>query len=347
MRCLGIDIGGSSVKVALLDMPNGQHCAHARSDSYSQPDIESLTRAVATAVGTCVTSRLAEDEPIGRVGVCLPGLYDAGRGCLTRATNLPALEGVDLDAFLRAALRAGFRKTPAGLKNTPMASGETLGPMTLTITTDTQAGALDIVSAERLIGRVLCLSLGTGVGASVLDIPAESGALPTPLWVSGATPGHIGQLDVGLDETPPADAGAARGTLESYIGLAALRRTGAARDIEALMQPRAGAGAGADACCADKEHLALPQSLEDPMRALARALRICHAIYRPDHIRLAGGVGVALAPWLGILRARIKNGLTPLARENWSLGIAEDGFCAARGAARDAARGAARGVTRA
>ena len=101
-----------------------------------------------------------------------------------------------------------------------------------------------------------------------------------------------------------ADGGA--GSLEAYIG----GRTLAGRDPATL-------------------------SIDDPpIKALVRALRICHALYRPNEIALLGGVGIRLPHLERPLYERISKRLTKLARGDWRLGFGEDDFHAARGAAR-------------
>ena len=73
-----------------------------------------------------------------------------------------------------------------------------------------------------------------------------------------------------------------------------------------------------------------------PMRALARAIRIGHAIYRPHHVCLAGGIGNALAPLLVELQTAISLNLTCIARPNWTLTSGDSDFHAAIGAAKAA-----------
>jgi hypothetical protein len=72
----------------------------------------------------------------------------------------------------------------------------------------------------------------------------------------------------------------------------------------------------------------------EPARALARAIRVAHAIYKPDHVRLLGGVGLALARLGGGWRDLVARDLTCVARPNWSLGYARHEHHAAAGAAR-------------
>jgi hypothetical protein len=76
-----------------------------------------------------------------------------------------------------------------------------------------------------------------------------------------------------------------------------------------------------------------------PLSALVRALRIAHAVYLPERIVLLGGVGIRLRPLLGEMRERIADGLTTLARPDWTLEAGESDFHAARGAAWMAGRG--------
>ena len=70
------------------------------------------------------------------------------------------------------------------------------------------------------------------------------------------------------------------------------------------------------------------------MRALARALRCAHALYRPQRIALLGGVGVRFGRHVPALRAMTADGLTVLARPGWTLETGDDDHHAARGAAR-------------
>ncbi|MFI4897384.1 MAG: ROK family protein, partial [Phycisphaerales bacterium JB059] len=158
---------------------------------------------------------------------------------------------------------------------------------------------------EPVSGRLLTLAMGTGVGACVLDHGR-------PVTLDGRSVGHVGQLDVSLDPEAPLGPDGGRGSLEAYVGAPALR----ARFGEDLAPALAGLEAS------------------DPaLRALARALRICHAIYTPDHVRLCGGVGAMLASALPLLRSLVERDLTLVARERWSLACVDDLHLGAKGAA--------------
>ena len=293
---LGIDVGGTSVKAALLDAPdaNGRRRVAwvGKSDRYAKPDAAALRAAIAGAVA----GRL-DGVAVGAVGLCVPGLMDLSTRRVTLAVNVPGLVGLPLDTLAADALRL-----PA----------DAIGPTT--VLNDGAATAADLAATRPLAGRVLVLALGTGVGAAVLDnVGSNETPYGVPLIVEGTSPGHLGQLDVTLDDAPPVpvapDGG--RGGLEGYVGAPALH---------ARYGPRV-------------PYDRLDESAP-PLRALARAVRIAHALYRPDHIYLAGGVGLRLAPALPVLRRLVDADLTSVARRTCAIACADHDHHAAQGAAR-------------
>jgi len=310
MRALGLDIGGTSVKAAALDIPPHPHPqatpagrtpqtrALATSDRYARPDRPALIRAIRQAVAT-----VAPNPAIFHaVGLCVPGRRDAAGSTVLASVNVPGLVNQRLDQLLLDALD----------HPTPLTA----------ITSDAHAAALDIAATlppapDGPPHRLLALSLGTGVGACVLDDLA-------PLHVSGSSPGHLGQIDVSIptgDGVIPIAPDGGRGGLEAYIGLPALL---------------ARLGPPADTAL-DRLHA------DDPgLLALARALRISHAIYRPHTIALLGGVGVRLQRFHTVIHALVNDHLTSIARPGWRLTFGADDHHAARGVARLAAASAAR-----
>lgn len=279
---LGVDIGGTSVKVSVRT--DGQFVHAGQSPFYAKPTRDELLAAIHAAVENV--------RDVDAVGLCVPGLLNDDRTQVTLAVNVPGLVGVRLDELVPRALGlSGSRPT--------------------TVCNDALAAAHEVYTSRQLRGRLLVLTLGTGVGGAVIDDNCQ------PLRVDGDSPGHIGQLDVsipGHDFTGP-DGGA--GGLEGYMGVAALRRD-YGTDF-----PRAIASFTGD---------------EPPILALVRATRICHAIYRPQHVCLCGGIGIRLRHLLPQVRRRIADRLTSLARPGWTLDCGTDDFHAARGAAQLAAR---------
>jgi predicted NBD/HSP70 family sugar kinase len=276
---LGIDIGGTTIKVAALR--EGEVLWTSRSARYSRPTSDQLVDAIRQAC-----EKLS--DPVGKVGLCVPGIMDEAKREVTVSTNVPGLVGVPLPDLVTNAI---------GLTG-----------VTPVVVNDANATGYDIYMTRQPIGRLLTIAIGTGVGASVFDDGK-------PLFVDGESPGHIGQVDVAIEGTRVTGPDGGRGGLEGYLGTRALR-----------------ARYGPDASSKIRPGHA-------PFRALVRIIRICHAIYRPAHICLAGGTGIRLGHLLEPLKEAVDTGLTNIARKDWALFVAESDFHAAVGAARIAASG--------
>lgn len=280
MISLGIDIGGTSIKAAVMN--DGTTLWTGRSAPYRLPSSAELMEAL---------RRLLSDAPgdVSSIGLCVPGLLDAASRRITQSINLPCLNDVALDEFVGSALADPKNPSPS-----------------LVLLTDVQGAAADIYWSRRLSGRLLLIALGTGVGACVWD---EGG----PLRVDGESSGHFGQLDVSLEGAAAIGPDGGRGSLEGYVGSAALR---ARYGDDFASQP------------------SWLNIHEPPLQALARAIRIGHAIYRPHCVCLVGGVGLGLRPSVAALRELICVDLSRIARADWVLECGHDECHAARGAAR-------------
>lgn len=280
MLSLGIDIGGTSVKIAAVE--DGRTVLTGQSPFYARPDTASLIRAIKAAVAGRVTK-------VDTAGICVPGLLDREKRMITLSVNVPGLMNIVLDDLVAQALDG---KVPH-----------------LTISSDAVASAYDVMDSRKLQGRVFALAIGTGVGAAVLD---EGGV---PLQVSGSSPGHFGQIDVTLPDEPDVigpDGG--QGSLEGYLGVGALKKRYRVEDLGTVLPKLTAADA--------------------PIRALARALRIAHGIYRPQHQLLLGGLGTRLKHVVPDLKKLVGTNLTRVAREGWTLEAGDSDFHAAQGAAK-------------
>jgi predicted NBD/HSP70 family sugar kinase len=299
MRALGIDVGGTSVKMALIESAESSHIGSGgggtkaiwlgQSSFYAKPDAARLREAM----------REAQTGAIGRVdavGICVPGILNEARDTVTLSINVPGLMNLPLAELVESAL--GPEARGAKVQN------------------DALSCATDVIEMFDLDGRTMLLALGTGVGAGVIDRLADGGL--RPLEVSGASPGHIGMIDVTCDDPPTIGPDGGAGSLEGYLGVPALRKRFGV-DINPSL-----ANLPAD---------------DVVIKALSRAIRIGHAMYRPNHVVLAGGVGVRLSPHLDVLRKRVETHLTSVARPGWTLRTAADDHHAARGAARRALEG--------
>lgn len=270
---LGIDVGGTSVKVAACI--DGVWRT-AQSDRYEKPGRAALAGAIRAA-----WDALGIEHSPDRVGLCVPGIAAADGRSIEVAVNVPGLEGWDL---------AGMVCESLGLED-----------CTIQRTTDAAAALIDWQASTGASGRSLGIAIGTGVGLCVMD------GATVVAWTGGGA-GHLGQVDVTVGDAADAPVGpdGGRGGLEAYVG---------ARAVEAAGGIDLAFAAGAPA-----------------VEALARAIRICHAVYRPDSVVLLGGIGIRLRSHPA-LDAMIRADLTSVARPGWKLTYGADDYHAARGAA--------------
>ena len=276
MTQLGIDIGGTSVKLAATQ--KGDTLWTSQSAFYTRPDTGQLVEAIRSAAA----GRVGEVE---FAGLCVPGLYDATQRMITASVNVPGLMGIKLDDLISKALGGGIRQ--------------------LKIINDAVATATDVVVARSLHGRVVSIALGTGVGMGVIDDGV-------PLFVDGASPGHIGQVDCSIEGHPVIGPDGGAGSLEGYIGVPALAKRYGSTEV-----------------------FLTKTTVEDaPIKALIRAIRICHGIYRPHHFLLVGGIGTRLRRLLPEIKRACDTNLTSIARPGWTLSAGDHDFHAALGAAR-------------
>ncbi len=208
---LGVDIGGSRVRVGLV-AADGRLIASTAEPLPPAGQPEQLARLIAKQVETLATVRGGEPAA---VGVALPGLWDCRTGRMQRALNLPALEGINVRELLEAAV--GRR---------------------LWLDTDVNAAAWGQWAASRpRPQRMVYLSLGTGVGGSaILD-----GRIVRHTR-GGA--GHFGFLVVDTSPDAPTDPSGVPGSLSAILSGPALDaarrqaagRPGARTGPEAVMQ---------------------------------------------------------------------------------------------------------------
>jgi len=276
MTSLGIDVGGGSVKLALLQ--DGRTLWTAQSGRYADPSADDIVVAIRAALA-------GRGEGVDRIGLCVPGILDEQQTRIALSVNLPKLNGLPLADIAAAALE----RRPAALR----------------IMNDTTAAAYDIYLGRRLSGRLFLMVLGTGVGVAVMDAAG-------PLRVDGDSPGHFGQMDVSIEGCPIVGPDGGAGSFEGYIGAPALAKA-------------YGNGPGA----LDALDVADPAG-----KALVRAIRIAHAMYRPHHVVVAGGVGIRLGRLRDLLQAAVNDQLTRIARPEWKLSFGEHDFHNAAGAAR-------------
>jgi glucokinase len=193
---LGIDIGGSSVKLALIR--DGAEPQTLRGEPHEMPALELLTSRIQATFDSLLAQAGLSRDAVGAVGVCVAGPMD-NAGVIEMAANVPSLAGVSIPDWTEQTLGLGVPVVPATDANSAAACEHRRNPMS---------------------GRTLYLSLGTGVGGAVLDDGR-------PVIITRGTSGHFGHMDVsGGEPDAPTTPGAGRGALEAYVGFRTLEAGG-------------------------------------------------------------------------------------------------------------------------
>jgi glucokinase len=253
-RYLGLDLGGTNLKWAVVEHANGAWTAlaHEQVPTRTVPDPERIPDTVVAQLGEVAVRAIAEHGPVLSVGIGVPGLYDPATGRTRFLVNVPGpwaghpvaspvSEAVGVPAFLINDARA------FGLAELRLGAGR---------------------GAESMIG----LTLGTGVGGVLaIDGRVHQG--------HDGTAGEIGHQTI--DPDGPWCGCGNRGCVEAYARadqIAAACGTETAE--EAVRAARAG----------DQRAIS---GLRDVGRYLGIAIANMIAVVAPDRIVIGGGVSAA------------------------------------------------------
>jgi glucokinase len=189
VKALGIDIGGTNVKIAVVDVVSSSILEHRSfptdaTASHGRPSYE-LARRIAAEV-----NHLIESHEITLVGVGVPGAMSADRLLVRYPPNLIGWKEEPLKEYLLEHLREGVQVEVDNDANVAtIAEGE--------------------IGAGKGINDFLLVTLGTGVGGGLyLDGKLYRG-------VSGGA-GEFGH--VSIDINGPQCACGSRGCIEAFIG---------------------------------------------------------------------------------------------------------------------------------
>lgn len=263
---IGIDLGGTNVKVALVDAGGivvSQDVVAARAERGPQPLVED---AVCAARRLLAEGGVAPGECLG-VGIGTPGPLDLKRGVILKAANLPGWVQVPLRDMFGSALRL-----PAALDN------------------DANAAAFGEwwAGEGQSCGDLVLLTLGTGVGAGVVI----GGKVLHGHFDNAAELGH---MIVALDGLPcPCGQ---RGCLEQYASAAGVanRVTQAIRaGTPSTLAARVQAGEGIDsrdvAAAARAGDELCARVWGEACRYLAMACVNIQHSFNPQKVLLGGGM---------------------------------------------------------
>ncbi len=184
---IGIDLGGTNLKVALLSLRYriiDKEILSTR--SFVKKD--SLIKAITGSVNNIITKNNLDKRKILGVGLGLPGPIDAQRGIVHFFPNIPGWKEVSLGRML---------KTRLGL------------PVFLDNDAKLMALAEHRLGAAKGFRNAVCLTLGTGVGGGIII----GGGLYRGRNNASAEIGHLP-----INEKGPKCNCGGRACLEAYIG---------------------------------------------------------------------------------------------------------------------------------
>lgn len=255
---VGVDMGGTSLKVAVV---RGSEILH-RSDAINTRECNT-PKELTERLGTCLRELRAEFPSIRAVGMGLPGFVDHAAGIADSLTNVPGWYDVPIRRILEEA--GGL---PASVDNDA----------------NCMAYAEWKLGAARNMQHVVCLTLGTGVGAGVV----ANGHL---LRGFSCAAGEIGQ--VSIDYRGRIGHYGNRGAVEDYIGNNELA-------CEARMMYAAAGVAPPESFSpihlerAARSGCPVASALwDDAARKLATCLLNCHYILNPQAFVIGGGIAKA------------------------------------------------------
>ncbi|MES2464241.1 MAG: ROK family protein [Armatimonadota bacterium] len=201
---LGVDLGGTNVRAAVLDK-EGKQLGAGRSPSLATEGVENTVSQIVHAVKTAIRSAGVDDKEIAGVGIGVPGHIDEKNGVVLWAPNFYEKGQPYRNIALGKPIEAQI--------NLPVYMGN-----------DANVAALGEFrfGAGRQIRTMVMVTLGTGIGGGII--------LDGKLW-TGATggAGEIGHIIIAAGERGGA---AAFGSLESMGQIAAIVER-AARKISA------------------------------------------------------------------------------------------------------------------
>jgi glucokinase len=274
-RYLGLDLGGTNIKVVVIE-ERGPRRRPGAAD-HSAAGLEIVARETypteAHRGPTRVVERLAEvgrdaagrHGPVAATGVGLPGLFEAETGRTVLIPNLPGdWNGVPVRDPLVAALGQ-----PVALIN------------------DARAFSLAeaLLGAARGLGTVVCMVLGTGVGGGVV--------VDGRLLRGTGTAGEIGHQTV-LAGGPACGCGNA-GCVEALTRADVFAQLGGRATAEEVY---AAARMGDALACAAVDHV---------VKWLGVALANAYVLLAPDAFVVGGGIAAAGDLLLGPLQEAVRH----------------------------------------
>lgn len=257
---LGIDIGGSSAKVSLLD--DDAIVSSTRHDLPDRSSDPSANRAVRIdLVRKAIAAARGDGGTDLTVTVATPGIVDAAhRRIVSLPAKLAGLEGVDWTESL---------DRDDGARHAP----------TITVLNDAHAAVLGeaCLGAGRGADDIVMLTLGTGVGGGVI----QGGRL---LEGKNRRAGHLGHISLdpyGLPSVFPTPGSLEWHVGDAYVGVRTAGRYASNEELVAAVR---------------RGEAAATTAWRRMVRALAVGVASLVNVFDPELVILGGGLAAAGAP---------------------------------------------------
>lgn len=191
---IAADLGGTNLRVATIDRQGRIH-ERTKQQTPKAEKASEIVRAIVVAARECERRSLERGAQIRALSVVVPGTVQVENGVVTKAPNVPSIDGFRLGAALQSELQ-----WPAVLEND--ANAATVGEMWK--------------GAGQGRASIICMTLGTGVGGGII--------LDGKLWrgVDGSA-GELGHVGVEPFGGVACTCGS-RGCLEVFASATAIVR---------------------------------------------------------------------------------------------------------------------------
>ena len=266
MEVLAFDLGGTRLKAGVVDAATGT--VKRATTAPTGGDAEAAFDAVRAAGRELIGDRCPDG-----VGLSVPGLVDDGGRVVSLPGKFDGIVGRDLPQVLSQVFGA-----PAVVCNDAIAYG--IGEA--------------VYGAGRGGERVLVMTIGTGVGVTVLERGQRLGAGPLGGGILG------GQIPYS-EETGPTDTSGRQGTIEARCAAARIL-DGAGGKYETVEELYDGF---------DREEEAAIEAVEAYQPWLVRAIVALTHAHAPDVFVLGGGPMHERSPLLAHLQPRVDERLWP------------------------------------
>lgn len=265
---VGVDIGGTSVKLGLIQY-GAEFKVVKQTSIATQPDDQPIV--FAQRISEAVKQLIAANgnPQVDGIGVGCPGLIDPWAGVVRTSPNLPNLPGFELKKHI-----AGFTGLPVEIQND--ANAAVLGEWLFS-------------PNSKGVRNMILLTLGTGVGGGVVcDSHLLVGA------ANAAT--ELGHVKVDYADGAPCGC-KRKGCIEAYAGVAGIRRIAnnlIAKGQKTSLKPGENLSTKDIAAAANAGDEVGKQTLFTVGHYLGRAIATFLETFNPEKVVLGGGASAAI-----------------------------------------------------